>query len=59
MLIQQRLCELLLIVPQFVLIEVELLSGWYMWGFQLFGQNSFGIDAANPGMEQHLLQPLQ
>lgn len=57
MLVDELLCELLLIITKLVLIEVEFLVGGDIGWPEFLGKDILRVDPSDPGMEEHLFQP--
>lgn len=55
MLVHKRLSELLLVVAEFILIEVELIVGRHIRRPQLLRQHCLRVYPADPRVKQYLL----
>lgn len=54
-LIDELVGKLNLVISEFVLVEVELVDWWHIWGFLALGKNRFRVDSAHPRVEKYLL----
>lgn len=51
-LIDELVCELNLVISEFVLVEVELVDWRHIWGFLALGENRLRVDSAYPRVEK-------